>query len=88
MEEEVLAFESFLSECGGALGLFLGFSFLGADSTFQGCLKSVIQMAPGKDKGFRKSQKHKRTYSPNVSFAGFISECKDKDRYFCKVLNV
>ena len=42
-EEEVLLFpfDSLVSEFGGALGLFLGFSFLGAVSTVEGWMRAI-----------------------------------------------
>ena len=42
-EEEVLLFpfDSLVSEFGGALGLFLGFSFLGAVSTIEGWIRAI-----------------------------------------------
>ena len=45
-EEEVLLFplDSLVSELGGALGLFLGFSFLGAASTLQTWVLAIIAM--------------------------------------------
>ena len=45
-EEEVLLFpfDSLVSEFGGALGLFLGFSFLGAASTMQTWVMSLLSM--------------------------------------------
>ena len=44
-EEEVLLFpfDSLVSEFGGALGLFLGFSFLGAVSTIEGWMRAIKQ---------------------------------------------
>ena len=44
-EEEVLLFpfDSLVSEFGGALGLFLGFSFLGAVSTVEGWIRAIKQ---------------------------------------------
>ena len=43
-EEEVLLFpfDSLVSEFGGALGLFLGFSFLGAASTLQTWVLAIL----------------------------------------------
>ena len=45
-EQEVLLFpfDSLVSELGGALGLFLGFSFLGAVSTMQSWVMTVLSM--------------------------------------------
>ena len=45
-EEEVLLFpfDSLVSEFGGALGLFLGFSFLGAASTMQSWGLAILRM--------------------------------------------
>ena len=45
-EEEVLLFplDSLVSEFGGALGLFLGFSFLGAASTMQSWGLVILRM--------------------------------------------
>ena len=45
-EEEVLLFplDSLVSEFGGALGLFLGFSFLGAASTIQTWALAILAM--------------------------------------------
>ena len=45
-EEEVLLFpfDSLVSEFGGALGLFLGFSFLGALSMMQIWVKAMFSM--------------------------------------------
>ena len=45
-DEEVLLFpfDSLVSEFGGALGLFLGFSFLGAASMIQTCVRSILTM--------------------------------------------
>ena len=42
-KEEVLLFpfDSLVSEFGGALGLFLGFSFLGAVSTIEGWIRAI-----------------------------------------------
>ena len=46
IEEEVLLFplDSLVSELGGALGLFLGFSFLGAVDTMQTWAKTSLAM--------------------------------------------
>ena len=46
VEEEVLLFplDSLVSELGGALGLFLGFSFLGAVETMQTLAKTSLAM--------------------------------------------
>ena len=44
VEEEVLLFplDSLVSELGGALGLFLGFSFLGAVQSMQTFSKAIL----------------------------------------------
>ena len=62
-EEEVLLFplDSLVSEFGGALGLFLGFSFLGAASTLQTWVLAILAMVktsksregPQSDKGMK-----------------------------------
>ena len=50
-EEEVLLFplDSLVSEFGGALGLFLGFSFLGAASTMQTWAFGLVWYGQGQD---------------------------------------
>ena len=50
-EEEVLLFpfDSLVREFGGALGLFLGFSFLGAASTMQAWALGLVWYGQGQD---------------------------------------
>ena len=57
--EEVLVypFESFMAEFGGALGLFLGFSFLGAVSMLQTLARAILAMV--------RTNKHEDESLPN-----------------------
>ena len=53
-EEEMLVFplDSLVSELGGALGLFLGFSFLGALTTIQTVAKAIYFLLTSREHEF------------------------------------
>ena len=59
IEEEVLvySFESLVAELGGSLGLFLGFSFLGAVAMMQTSVRAILAMV--------KTNKHEIGPLPN-----------------------